>query len=257
MFRKQRRLVISKHNTYFGYQKILLEEKEKKVGAVFNSVANKYDMMNDLMSLGIHRLWKRIAINNCAIIPGDIILDLAGGTGDLTILFSEKLNGVGEIYLSDINRNMLNFAKKRLFEKGIIEQVKFVQVNAEQLAFPRNAFDCISIGFGLRNVTHKQAALKNMYRVLKFGGKLMILEFSQPTNSYFGAVYDLYSFSVLPKLGDLICKDPESYQYLVESIRMHPDQETLKEMMESAGFENCTYKNLTGGIAAIHMGYKL
>lgn len=243
--------------TDFGFKKVPLGDKAKLVNNVFSSVANKYDVMNDLMSLGIHRLWKKIAIQHCAIRPGQIVLDLAGGTGDLTLAFVDELNGDGQVVLADINEAMLQAGKNKLINKGQILNINYLQLNAECLPFADNSFDCIAIGFGLRNVTNKQLALQEMYRVLKPGARAVILEFSKPTYKQLSSIYDLYSFKILPLLGKVVANDADSYRYLAESIRMHPDQEQLKTMMQTAGFENCDYQNLTGGICAIHKGFKL
>jgi len=243
--------------TDFGFKKVPLGDKAKLVNNVFSSVANKYDVMNDLMSLGIHRLWKKIAIQHCAIRPGQTVLDLAGGTGDLTLAFVDELNGNGKVVLADINEAMLQAGKNKLINKGQILNINYLQLNAECLPFADNSFDCIAIGFGLRNVTNKQLALQEMYRVLKPGARVVILEFSKPAYKQLSTIYDLYSFKVLPLLGKIVANDADSYRYLAESIRMHPDQEQLKTMMQTAGFENCDYQNLTGGICAIHKGFKL
>jgi len=242
--------------THFGYQEVPRSEKVKKVADVFHSVADKYDVMNDLMSLGIHRLWKWFAIEMCAVKPGQVVLDIAGGTGDLSKRFSKLVGDEGHVYLADINYSMLDVGKRRLLDEGIMGNVSYIQMNAENLAFRDNTFDCITIAFGLRNVTDKERAIRSMYRVLKPGGRLMILEFSKPKVPGLQTIYDAYSFGVLPKLGKLVLGDSDSYQYLAESIRMHPDQDTLKQMVEQAGFEDCSYHNLTGGIVAVHRAYK-
>lgn len=242
--------------TDFGFKKIPISQKAKLVANVFSSVANKYDLMNDLMSIGIHRLWKRHAIAECAIRKGQIILDLAGGTGDLASGFAQIQCGTGQIILADINYEMLKTGKRKLLDLGLVQGITFAQADAESLPFLDNTFDCVSIAFGLRNVTHKELALKEMYRVLKPGGRMIILEFSKPLYEILNKLYDTYSFKVLPFLGQVIANDPESYQYLAESIRMHPDQTTLLEMCKQAGFEKCDYQNLTGGICAIHRGFK-
>jgi len=247
---------MNKNTTDFGFQQVPIDEKVKLVENVFKSVANKYDLMNDLMSAGIHRLWKKIAVQHCAIKAGQCVLDLAGGTGDLTSAFTHNIGNNGTIILADINAEMLKTGRNKLIDKGLIRNIDYLQVNAECLPLATNTFDCVVIGFGLRNVTKKQEALAEMYRVLKPGGKLVILEFSKPLYKHLTAVYDLYSFKVLPFLGKLVAHDADSYRYLAESIRMHPDQEQLKGMMQLAGFENSSYQNLTGGICAIHKGFK-
>jgi demethylmenaquinone methyltransferase/2-methoxy-6-polyprenyl-1,4-benzoquinol methylase len=241
--------------THFGFRQVPVEEKTGRVREVFDSVAGSYDIMNDVMSFGIHRIWKRIVVDMAGLRPGQQVLDLAGGTGDLTRLMAQRVGRQGRVVLSDINAAMIREGRGRLLDHGIAGNVGFVQANAEQLPFPDNHFDCITIAFGLRNVTHKQEALAAMYRVLKPGGRLLILEFSRPRRALRPA-YDFYSFNVLPRLGAWIARDADSYRYLAESIRMHPDQQTLKGMMETAGFEDCDYHNLTGGIVAIHRGYK-
>lgn len=242
--------------THFGFQEIPLKEKAERVAEVFRSVANKYDLMNDVMSFGMHRLWKNFTIKEANIRPGQKVLDLAGGTGDLSKQFSKKVGSKGQVILSDINEAMLQQGRMRLIDEGIIGNISFIQADAEQLPFAESYFDCVTIAFGLRNVTNKLAALKSIYHVLKPGGKLLILEFSKPVLPLLEKIYDKYSFTVIPKLGEIICNDKESYQYLVESIRMHPDQEALKHLMQEAGFEDVIYHNLTGGIVALHKGYK-
>jgi len=242
--------------THFGYQQVPLEEKVRKVGAVFDSVANKYDVMNDVMSLGIHRLWKRFTIDQSGVRSGQRVLDLAGGTGDLAGRFSRMVGAEGEVVLADINGAMLRQGRSRLLDQGINGNVRYVQANAECLPFPDNHFDCITMAFGLRNVTDKQAALASMFRILKPGGRLLVLEFSKVTAPGLKPLYDFYSFQILPRMGRLIANDEASYRYLAESIRMHPDQETLKGMMEQAGFEDCGYFNLSGGIVALHRGFR-
>ena len=246
---------MSDKTTHFGFQDVPTEEKARKVRAVFDSVADDYDLMNDAMSLGIHRLWKRAVVDMAGIQPGQHILDLAGGTGDLTRLLAPRTGADGMVVLSDINNSMLSTGRARLLDRGIAGNVDFLQADAELLPFANNCFDCIFIAFGLRNVTHKQAALESMYRVLKPGGQLLILEFSRPVAALKPA-YDFYSFNVLPRLGRLLAGDADSYRYLAESIRMHPDQQTLMDMLRSAGFEDSDYHNLSGGIVAIHRGYK-
>lgn len=242
--------------THFGYKTVKKAEKQEKVAEVFTSVAKKYDIMNDLMSLGIHRLWKRYAISLTGVRAGQRVLDIAGGTGDLAKAFSKEVGRTGHVVLSDINEAMLEVGRERLLNAGC-SNVDFVLANAETLApFDDESFDLVTISFGLRNVTDKDAALRSMYRVLKKGGRLVILEFSKPIFEPLSKAYDLYSFTALPLMGKLVANDSESYQYLAESIRMHPDQRTLKQMMENAGFVNTDYHNLTGGIVAIHRGFK-
>lgn len=243
-------------HTHFGFEQVAWDEKVRRVGAVFDSVADKYDVMNDVMSFGIHRLWKRFAIELSGVRKGQRVLDLAGGTGDLAARLARLAGPEGEVVLADINAAMLAHGRARLLDQGIAGNLRFVQANAECLPFPDNHFDCITIAFGLRNVTDKDAALRSMYRVLKPGGRLLILEFSKPRLPGLAPIYDLYSFKLLPLMGKLIANDAESYQYLAESIRMHPDQETLRDMMQQAGFEDCSFHNLSGGIVALHRGYK-
>lgn len=244
------------NSTDFGYKTVPVADKAKMVAGVFHSVAGKYDVMNDLMSMGIHRLWKRFTIDLSGVRSGQKVLDLAGGTGDLAAKFARIVGDSGEVVLADINDSMLNVGKEKLRNMGIVSNVRFVQANAECLPFPDNHFDLITIAFGLRNVTDKLAALKSMQRVLKPGGRLLVLEFSKPANPLLTQAYDIYSFKVLPAMGKLVAGDSESYQYLAESIRMHPDQETLKGMMLEAGFDEVEYHNLTGGIVALHRGFK-
>lgn len=242
--------------THFGYSTVPKGEKQRRVRGVFDSVADKYDVMNDLMSLGIHRLWKRFTIDLSGLRAGECALDLAGGTGDLSLAMARKVGSRGLVVLSDINAAMLSHGRERMIDKGQIGNICFAQVNAEIIPFADNSFDCLTIGFGLRNVTDKQQALASMYRVLKPGGRLLVLEFSKPSVPGLDKLYDEYSFRLLPAMGKMVAGDAESYQYLAESIRMHPDQETLKGMMEEAGFDRCQYYNLTGGIVAVHRGYK-
>ena len=242
--------------TDFGYQQVTFSEKAKKVTEVFHSVADKYDLMNDLMSLGMHRLWKHYTIALSGVKLGQHILDLAGGTGDLTRQLARLVGKEGLVVLADINGAMLAKGRDRLLDSGIVGNVMCTQADAERLPFPDDTFDLITMAFGLRNVAHKENALSAMYRVLKPGRKTLILEFSQPTLPALKSLYDAYSFSVLPRLGQWIAGDAESYQYLVESIRKHPDPETLKAMMSDAGFENCDYHTLSGGIVTLHRGYK-
>jgi len=243
--------------THFGYQSVDEGEKAKHVRGVFDSVAPKYDLMNDLMSLGIHRIWKRIALQLSHVRYGEKVLDLAGGTGDMTALFRNRVGEKGQVVLSDINAEMLTRGRDRLLDDGITSGVEFAQIDAEKLPFPDNSFDCVCIAFGLRNVTHKDEALKSMYRVLKPGGRLIVLEFSEVQGAVFKKTYDLYSFKLLPLMGKLVANDEESYRYLAESIRMHPNQNTLKQMMQEAGFDRCEYFNLTHGVVAVHRGYKI
>jgi demethylmenaquinone methyltransferase/2-methoxy-6-polyprenyl-1,4-benzoquinol methylase len=243
--------------THFGYQTVAKTEKAQKVAEVFHSVAAKYDIMNDVMSFGIHRLWKRFAIELSGVRPGHKVLDIAGGTGDLTRAFSREVGQGGQVVLADINDSMLRVGRDKLLDQGIAGNVEYVQANAECLPFAEHTFDLITIAFGLRNVTDKDAALASMYRVLKPGGRLLVLEFSKPVIEPLSKLYDLYSFTILPAMGQLVAQDASSYRYLAESIRMHPDQETLKGMMQAVGFERCDYHNMTGGIVALHRGFKL
>jgi len=242
--------------THFGYQSVAESKKAAKVAEVFHSVAARYDLMNDLMSGGIHRLWKRFSIELSGVRPGHRVLDIAGGTGDLARQFAGRVGAEGEVVLADINASMLQMGRSKLLDAGVAGNLRFVQADAEQLPFADNSFDCVSIAFGLRNVTHKEKALKSMLRVLKPGGRLLVLEFSKPRHALLGKVYDAYSFRVLPKLGQLVAGDEDSYRYLAESIRMHPPQEELKAMMQEAGFERVTFHNMTGGIVALHRGIK-
>ncbi|MFC3034278.1 bifunctional demethylmenaquinone methyltransferase/2-methoxy-6-polyprenyl-1,4-benzoquinol methylase UbiE [Pseudoalteromonas fenneropenaei] len=242
--------------THFGYQTVATKDKAGKVAEVFHSVAAKYDIMNDLMSMGIHRLWKRQTIASSGVRKGHRVLDLAGGTGDLTAKFSELVGDTGQVILGDINDSMLKVGREKLRNLGLVSNIEYVQMNAEALPFPDNSVDVITIAFGLRNVTDKDKALRSMYRILKPGGRLLVLEFSKPTHESLSKLYDFYSFNVLPTMGQLVANDSESYKYLAESIRMHPDQDTLKAMMVEAGFEQVDYQNMTGGIVALHRGFK-
>lgn len=241
--------------THFGYRQVATDDKVEHVARVFHSVANKYDMMNDLMSLGSHRLMKRMTVELSAVRQGQFILDLAGGTGDLAAHYATRVGNGGQVTLCDINRSMLDMGRDKLLDKGFATNINYVQSDAEQLPFPEDHFDCVAIGFGLRNITRKDKALASMLRVLKPGGRLVVLEFSTPGNEALQKVYDLYS-RLWPRIGEWITGDSDSYQYLVESIRVHPDQEELKSMMQAAGYVNCNYHNLMGGIAAIHKGFK-
>ncbi len=240
--------------THFGYQQLPAEEKAGRVRGVFDSVAGKYDLMNDLMSVGMHRLWKRFTVELSGIGPGDRVLDVAGGTADLAQLFADRAGPMGRVVLSDINAAMLSVGRDRLLDHGRL--VPAVQCDAEALPFAARTFDCVSIAFGLRNITHKERALEEMRRVLRPGGAALILEFSRVAPP-FRAAYDWYSFNVLPRLGKLVAHDEASYRYLAESIRMHPDQAGLKSMMEAAGFERVEWFNLTAGVVAVHRGYAL
>ena len=243
--------------THFGFRNVPKSQKAGQVAQVFHSVAGKYDLMNDLMSMGIHRLWKRFTIELSGVRPGHQVLDIAGGTGDLTMKFSDLVGPSGKVVLADINASMLQVGRSRLTDRGYAGNIEYVQADAEHLPFPDNSFQAVSIAFGLRNVTDKDQALRDMARVLKPGGKLMVLEFSKPVNGLLSKAYDQYSFRLLPQMGRLVANDADSYRYLAESIRMHPDQETLKGMMETAGLERVEYTNLTGGIVALHRGIKL
>ncbi|XSG84279.1 MAG: bifunctional demethylmenaquinone methyltransferase/2-methoxy-6-polyprenyl-1,4-benzoquinol methylase UbiE [Methylohalobius sp. ZOD2] len=243
--------------THFGFRQVPFGEKSKLVRGVFDSVADSYDLMNDLMSFGVHRLWKHLTIHLSNVRYGERVLDLAGGTGDLTRLFRPRVGDGGEVILADINAAMLRRGRDRLTDEGLIRGVRYVQVDAQYLPFADETFDCVTIGFGLRNVTDKNKALQAMYRVLKPGGRLLILEFSKPKGELFGKFYDFYSFKMLPLMGKLVAGDADSYRYLAESIRVHPDQDTLKGMMAAVGFDRIEYFNLTQGVVAIHRGYKL
>ncbi len=242
--------------THFGFTDVPLEEKAQHVRGVFDSVANKYDLMNDVMSVGLHRIWKRYTLDMARLRPGQHALDVAGGTGDLAIKMAAMVGDKGRVVLSDINEAMLEQGRRRLIDEGIVGNVSCVLANAEQLPFEDDQFDVVTIAFGLRNVTSKDVALREMYRVLKPGGQLLVLEFSKMVVPGVDKLYDWYSFNILPKLGEALVNDADSYRYLAESIRMHPDQSTLLSMLDDAGFEQTRYHNLSGGIVALHRGYK-
>ena len=242
--------------THFGYREVPVEEKEKLVGEVFSSVAGKYDLMNDLMSLGVHRIWKRYFVGTSGVKRGDRVLDLAGGTGDIAVLMHDRVGEAGEVVIGDINAAMLGVGRDRLTDRGLVRGLRYVQLNAQALPFPDASFDLVTIAFGLRNVTDKSAALREMHRVLKIGGRALVLEFSQVKPAWFRPIYDFHSFKVLPRLGKLFARDAASYQYLAESIRKHPGQAELQQMMADAGFDRCSHRDLSGGIVAIHSGYR-
>jgi demethylmenaquinone methyltransferase / 2-methoxy-6-polyprenyl-1,4-benzoquinol methylase len=245
---------MEKKTTHFGYREVAAEDKAKKVAGVFSSVANRYDLMNDLMSAGLHRVWKRFAVEMSGVRKGGRVIDVAGGTGDLSSLFASRVGESGEVWLTDINREMLGRGRDRLINEG--RMTPAVQCNAEHLPLPDHYFDCAIVGFGLRNMTHKDRALAEMLRVVRTGGRVLVLEFSQIWRPLRPA-YDAYSFRLLPLLGKLVTGDSDSYRYLVESIRKHPGQEELKQMMEQAGCARVEYYNLTAGVVALHVGYKL
>jgi demethylmenaquinone methyltransferase/2-methoxy-6-polyprenyl-1,4-benzoquinol methylase len=244
---------MEENTTHFGFKTVAESEKARKVGEVFHSVASRYDLMNDVMSGGLHRLWKRFTVETSGVLPGNRVLDIAGGSGDLSRLFAKKVGKLGQVILTDINASMLGVGRDRMLDEGLA--VPAAQCDAEKLPFPDNYFDCVSVAFGLRNMTHKDRALKEMHRVLKPGGRLLVLEFSQVWKPLQPA-YDAYSFKLLPVMGKLLANDADSYRYLAESIRMHPDQETLKQMMLEAGFDKVDYHNLTAGVVALHKGFK-
>lgn len=243
--------------THFGYQEVPETEKASLVGQVFQRVAGKYDLMNDLMSLGMHRLWKRFTIDQAQARPGQQVLDVAGGSGDLGAALARKVGSQGRVVISDINPAMLEVARDRLADQGVAGNVEFVEADAEHLPFADREFHLVTLGFGIRNMTHPEQALREIYRVLKPGGRLLVLEFSQARWPILGPIYDLYSFHAIPQIGQWVAGDRDSYQYLVESIRRFPDQDTFKGMMESAGFARVDYWNLAGGIVALHRGFKI
>ena len=242
--------------THFGFETVTAADKAERVRAVFDSVAANYDLMNDLMSVGLHRLWKRFALGRTGLRAGDLALDVAGGTGDLSAGMARQVGASGLVCHTDINREMLDIGRRRLVDAGLFANVRTLQANAEHLPFAEHSFHCVTIGFGLRNCTDKPAALRDMARVLKPGGRLLVLEFSKPAVKLIEPLYDLYSFRMLPWLGEVVAQDADSYRYLAESIRRHPDQETLRGLMETAGFEAVKYHNLSGGIVALHIGYR-
>ena len=243
--------------THFGFRDVPTGDKQKLVAEVFSSVAGSYDLMNDLMSLGIHRVWKRYFVATAQVRRGDRVLDLAGGTGDIALLLKDRVGDTGSIVLGDINGEMLRVGRDRMTDKGRVGGFEYVQMNAEKLPFPDATFDLVTIAFGLRNVTDKDAALAEMHRVLKVGGQARVLEFSEVKYDWFKPIYDFHSFKILPRLGKLFANDADSYQYLAESIRKHPPQDELKAMMQAAGFARCDYRNLSAGIVAVHTGYKV
>lgn len=241
----------------FGFENIPREEKQNRVRDVFDSVVDRYDLMNDVMSVGLHRVWKRFALSKTGLRPGQAVLDVAAGSGDLSEGVARQVGSGGTVVVTDINYKMLSRGRERLIDAGLTGNIHCLQADAEKLPFEASAFHCVTIGFGLRNVTDKLTALASMYRVLKPGGRLLVLEFSKPKLGPLESLYDHYSFQVLPRLGELFLNDAESYRYLAESIRRHPDQETLKNMMKDSGFERCEYYNLSGGIVALHLGFKI
>ena len=243
--------------THFGYREVPEHQKQKLVGDVFTSVASKYDVMNDLMSFGMHRLWKRYFVGSSGVRPGDSVLDLAGGTGDIAALLLPKVGAKGRVVVGDINGDMLRVGRDRMIDRGLLKGLEWSQMNAEALPFPDGSFDCVTMAFGLRNVTRKETALAEIHRVLKVGGRILVLEFSAVKSEFLKPLYDFHSFKILPRIGAMIAGDQDSYRYLAESIRKHPDQATLKAMMETAGFEKVDVRNLSAGIVAIHRGYRV
>ena len=248
---------MTEETTDFGFENVPLEEKARRVSSVFSSVAESYDLMNDLMSFGVHRLWKRFVVELAGVRAGQRVLDVAGGTGDLSRQFANRVGKKGFVALADLNADMLDVGRGRFIDSGILEGIAFVQSDAESLPFADNLFDVVSIAFGLRNVTHKQRALESMLRVLRPGGQLLILEFSKLRVPSLDPLYRAYIMNALPRMGQIVAGDSASYRYLAESIRVHPPQERLLEMLVDAGFERCSFHNLSGGIAAVHRGYKL
>jgi demethylmenaquinone methyltransferase / 2-methoxy-6-polyprenyl-1,4-benzoquinol methylase len=243
--------------THFGFEEVPWSHKKEKVAEVFHSVAERYDIMNDVMSMGLHRLWKHFALSQTGLRTGMRALDCAGGTGDLAYGLAKQVGPTGQVILSDINSSMLEMGREKLENRGLLAPLSYAQIDVEQIPYPNDSFDCITIGFGLRNVTDKDRALREMFRCLKPGGRLLVLEFSKPQSKTLGKLYDAYSFHLLPKLGKWIAQDERSYRYLAESIRKHPDQETLKQMMVDAGFSQITVNNLSMGIVALHRGFKI
>jgi len=248
---------MSERTTNFGFEKIPVRDKARRVSSVFSSVAENYDLMNDVMSFGVHRLWKRFVVDLAGVRAGHKVLDLAGGSGDLALQFAKKVGDGGFVTLADLNADMLDIGRRRLVDAGVLKAVAYVQTDAESLPFPDNSFDVVSIAFGLRNVAVKERALKSMLRALRPGGQMLILEFSTLRVSFLDPLYRAYLMNVLPRMGRIIAGDSDSYRYLAESIRVHPSQEELLQMLREAGFERCSYHNLSGGIAAVHRGYKL
>ena len=246
---------MSNQTTHFGFKEVGVNQKQTLVRGVFDSVSDNYDLMNDVLSMGMHRLWKAYTFMHSGLQLGDKVLDIAGGTGDMAIGFAKKVGKSGQVILSDINASMLEQGRKNVLNQGIT-QIKFVQLSGEEICFADHSFDCVCVAFGLRNMTHKDKALAEAYRVLKTGGRLLVLEFSKVQSETFAKIYESYSFNVMPKLGQLLAGDGQSYQYLAQSISKHPDQETLKNMFAQAGFSLCEYHNLTGGIVALHKGIK-
>lgn len=248
---------MSERTTNFGFEKVPIRDKARRVSSVFSSVAENYDLMNDLMSFGVHRLWKRFVVDLAGVRAGQKVLDLAGGSGDLALQFARKVGDSGLVTLADLNADMLDVGRRRLVDAGVLKAVAYVQTDAESLPFPDNSFDVVSIAFGLRNVTVKERALESVLRVLRPGGQMLILEFSTLKVSFLDPLYHAYIMNVLPRMGRIVAGDSESYRYLAESIRLHPSQEELLKMLWQAGFERCSYHNLSGGVAAVHRGYKL